>query len=111
MAAVGVSTKGMLDDGKTRALLPSTLCQPDGGRQVSVSYAQPAARARSRDGRQARALPGEGQSRGIDVDADGQGVVSEQRLYQTRSGVPIRDRSFDVRFLDPGAHALAFTFG
>jgi Thioredoxin like C-terminal domain len=51
-------------------------------------------------------------SRGVDVDADGQGVVSEQRLYQlVRQGAPVRDHTFEIRFLDPSAHAYAFTFG
>jgi hypothetical protein len=46
------------------------------------------------------------------VDADGQGIVSEQRLYQLiRQASPIRKRTFEVRFLDPGVHAYAFTFG
>jgi thiol-disulfide isomerase/thioredoxin len=53
-----------------------------------------------------------GESRGVDVDADGQGVVSEQRLYQlVRQGAPVRDHTFEIRFLDPGAHAYVFTFG
>jgi Thioredoxin like C-terminal domain len=51
-------------------------------------------------------------SRGMDVDADGQGIVSEQRLYQLiRQAGPIRERTFEVRFLAPGVHAYAFTFG
>jgi Thioredoxin like C-terminal domain len=51
-------------------------------------------------------------SRGMDVDADGQEIVSEQRLYQLiRQAGPIRERTFEVRFLDPGVHAYAFTFG
>lgn len=51
-------------------------------------------------------------SRGMDVDVDGQGIVSEQRLYQLiRQAGPIRERTFEVRFLDPGVHAYAFTFG
>ncbi len=34
------------------------------------------------------------------------------RLYQlVRQSGPIRDRTFSIRFLDPGVHAYAFTFG
>ena len=53
-----------------------------------------------------------GTSHGTDVDADGQGVVTGQRLYQLvrQSGV-ITDHTFEIRFLDPGVQAYAFTFG
>jgi len=53
-----------------------------------------------------------GTSHGTDVDADGQGVVTGQRLYQLvrQSGV-ITDHTFEIRFLDPGVKAYAFTFG
>jgi len=50
--------------------------------------------------------------RGGDVDADGQGTVTRQRLYQLiRQSGPIVDHTFEIRFLDPGVHAYAFTFG
>jgi cytochrome c biogenesis protein CcdA/thiol-disulfide isomerase/thioredoxin len=53
-----------------------------------------------------------GDSHGVDVDADGQGVVNGQRLYQLiRQDGTISDRTFEIRFLDPGAEAYAFTFG
>jgi cytochrome c biogenesis protein CcdA/thiol-disulfide isomerase/thioredoxin len=53
-----------------------------------------------------------GNSHGADVDADGQGVVKEQRLYQlVRQDGAIADRNFEIRFLDPGVQAFAFTFG
>ena len=53
-----------------------------------------------------------GDSRGLDVDGDGQGVVTGQRLYQLlRQSGPVGDRTFEIRFLDPGVHAYAFTFG
>jgi cytochrome c biogenesis protein CcdA/thiol-disulfide isomerase/thioredoxin len=49
---------------------------------------------------------------GVDVDADGSGVVKEQRLYQlVRQKGAIRDRTFTIEFLDPGVEAFAFTFG
>jgi hypothetical protein len=52
------------------------------------------------------------ESHGADVDADGQGVVNEQRLYQlVRQNGPITDHTFEIRFLDPGVEAYAFTFG
>ncbi len=53
-----------------------------------------------------------GQSSGMDVNADGEGIVSEQRLYQLiRQSGTIGDRTFEIRFLDPGVRAYAFTFG
>jgi len=53
-----------------------------------------------------------GAHHGADVDARGEGVVSEQRLYQLiRQTGPIADRTFEIRFLDPGVQAFAFTFG
>jgi cytochrome c biogenesis protein CcdA/thiol-disulfide isomerase/thioredoxin len=53
-----------------------------------------------------------GASRGADVDADGQGIVTGQRLYQLiRQRGAIADRTFEIQFLDPDAHAYAFTFG
>jgi cytochrome c biogenesis protein CcdA/thiol-disulfide isomerase/thioredoxin len=53
-----------------------------------------------------------GDSHGSDVDADGQGTVSDQRLYQlVRQNGPIADHTFEIRFFDPGVEAYAFTFG
>jgi thiol-disulfide isomerase/thioredoxin len=53
-----------------------------------------------------------GGSQGTDVDADGQGVVTGQRLYQlVRQRGVIADHTFEIRFLDPGVQAYAFTFG
>ena len=53
-----------------------------------------------------------GDNHGADVDADGQGVVTGQRLYQLiRQSGPITDRTFEIEFLDPGVQAYAFTFG
>jgi hypothetical protein len=49
---------------------------------------------------------------GADVDAQGNGTVREQRLYQLiRQPKPIADRTFEIEFLDPGVEAFAFTFG
>jgi Thioredoxin like C-terminal domain len=53
-----------------------------------------------------------GENHGADVDAAGAGVVNEQRLYQlVRQTGTITDRTFEIRFLDPGVQAFAFTFG
>jgi cytochrome c biogenesis protein CcdA/thiol-disulfide isomerase/thioredoxin len=53
-----------------------------------------------------------GDSHGADVDANGDGVVTGQRLYQlVRQAGPVMDRTFEIRFLDPGVQAFAFTFG
>jgi hypothetical protein len=49
---------------------------------------------------------------GGDVDAQGNGTVSEQRLHQlVRQQGPITDRTFEITFLDPEVQACAFTFG
>ena len=53
-----------------------------------------------------------GPAHGSDVDDQGNGTVSEQRLYQLiRQPKPIADRQFEIEFLDPGVEAFAFTFG
>jgi thiol-disulfide isomerase/thioredoxin len=53
-----------------------------------------------------------GDAHGLDVDEDGNGVVTDARLHQlVRQAGPIEDRLFEIEFLDPGAAALCFTFG
>jgi thiol-disulfide isomerase/thioredoxin len=53
-----------------------------------------------------------GENCGIDTAPDGSGQVHEPRLYQLiRQKGPIVDRTFEIEFLDPGVHALDFTFG
>ena len=53
-----------------------------------------------------------GAAHGIDVDEQGYGTVTEQRLYQLiRQPKPIADRHFQIEFLSPGVEAFAFTFG
>ena len=53
-----------------------------------------------------------GASHGADIDADGQGVVTGERLYQLiRQDGAIADRTFEIRFLDPGVQVFSFTFG
>jgi thiol-disulfide isomerase/thioredoxin len=53
-----------------------------------------------------------GAAHGTDVDEQGYGMVTEQRLYQlVRQPAPIADRQFEIEFLVPGVEAFAFTFG
>jgi thiol-disulfide isomerase/thioredoxin len=53
-----------------------------------------------------------GEAHGIDVDVEGNGTVTQQRLYQLiRQPGLITDRTFEITFLDPGAQAYSFTFG
>jgi thiol-disulfide isomerase/thioredoxin len=55
-------------------------------------------------------LPGD--AHGFDVDEQGQGTVSQQRLYQLiREPGSITDRTFEITFLAPGVEAYVFTFG
>jgi len=53
-----------------------------------------------------------GEAHGLDVDDQGSGTVSEQRLYQLiRQPGSINDRTFEITFLAPGVEAYVFTFG
>ncbi len=53
-----------------------------------------------------------GNAHGFDVDAQGNGKVNEQRLYQLiRQPNHIASRLFEIEFLDSGVEAFAFTFG
>jgi len=53
-----------------------------------------------------------GAAHGIDVDAQGNGMMAEPRMYQLiRQPKPIADRLFEIEFLDPGVAAYVFTFG
>jgi len=55
-------------------------------------------------------LPGD--AHGFDVDEQGHGTVSQQRLYQLiREPGSITDRTFEITFLAPGVEAYVFTFG
>ncbi len=50
--------------------------------------------------------------RGVDVDAQGNGVILEQRLYQLiRQTGEVMEHTFTIEFLDSGAEAYSFTFG
>lgn len=49
---------------------------------------------------------------GVDIDAQGNGTVTAQRLYQLiRQSGDIADHTFTIEFLDPGVQVYAFTFG
>jgi hypothetical protein len=53
-----------------------------------------------------------GRSHGVDVDADGNGVLRQARLYQLiRQHDAVRDRELEITFLKAGVEAYAFTFG
>ena len=53
-----------------------------------------------------------GADHGMDVDAAGNGRITDHRLYQlVRHKSGARERTFTITFLDPGAEAYAFTFG
>jgi thiol-disulfide isomerase/thioredoxin len=53
-----------------------------------------------------------GSSHGVDVDEEGNGVLREGRMYQlVRQQGPVRERTLEIAFLEPGAEAYSFTFG
>lgn len=53
-----------------------------------------------------------GPSHGVDVGADGNGVLVDGRLYQLiREHDDVRERTLEITFLEPGVEAYAFTFG
>jgi hypothetical protein len=53
-----------------------------------------------------------GDAHGLDVDAQGNGTVAQQRLYQlVRERDAITDRTFEITFLGSGVEAYVFTFG
>jgi thiol-disulfide isomerase/thioredoxin len=94
----------------------ATLNQPGGrivhrfhGRDVNLVLGAKAEPARFRvriDG-----APPNG-SKGLDVDEQGNGIVSDERLYQlVRQDGPIVDRTFEITFPGAGAQAYVFTFG
>jgi Thioredoxin like C-terminal domain len=48
----------------------------------------------------------------FDVDPDGQGTVTDQKLYQLILQMDgVDEHAFAIEFLDSGVHAYAFTFG
>jgi hypothetical protein len=53
-----------------------------------------------------------GDARGLDVDAQGYGTVTEPRLYQLiRQPDAVGERALEIEFLNPGVETFAFTFG
>ena len=53
-----------------------------------------------------------GDAHGFDVDAEGRGTLTQQRLHQlVREPAAISDRTVEIEFLEPGAEAYCFTFG
>ena len=53
-----------------------------------------------------------GAAHGFDVDEQGNGTLSEQRLYQLiREPGRVGERLVEIEFLEPGAEAYCFTFG
>jgi len=53
-----------------------------------------------------------GDNHGVDTDESGNGAVTGERLYQLiRQKGRVADHVFEIRFLDPGVEAYAFTFG
>jgi thiol-disulfide isomerase/thioredoxin len=53
-----------------------------------------------------------GADHGTDVDEQGSGTLTGQRVYQlVRQHGPVTERTFEIMFLDPGAAAYSFTFG
>ena len=53
-----------------------------------------------------------GGAHGFDVDAQGRGTLTQQRLHQlVREPGAISDRTVEIAFLEPGGEAYCFTFG
>lgn len=53
-----------------------------------------------------------GADHGFDTDAEGFGLLTEDRLYQlVRQSGAVKDRLFEITFDQPGVRAYAFTFG
>jgi cytochrome c biogenesis protein CcdA/thiol-disulfide isomerase/thioredoxin len=53
-----------------------------------------------------------GADHGVDVNADGTGTVTEERLYQLiRQSQQVGEHTVTITFIDSGVHAYSFTFG
>jgi hypothetical protein len=53
-----------------------------------------------------------GADHGVDVDSQGNGRITEPRMYQLiQQQGPIVNRLVEIEFLDPGAATYSFTFG
>lgn len=100
-------------DGEAAALdaSPGSITYRFQARDVNLVLAPPAAEA---DIRFSVRLDGQppGDAHGLDVDAVGEGTVSEARMYQLiRQRAAVAERDFEITFLDPGVRAYVFTFG
>ena len=100
---------GAADHDPERARRPDRAPLPRAGPQPGAGHA-----GRQRPVRFRVRIDGQppDRDRGLDVDEQGNGTVSEERLYQLiRQDGPITDRTFEITFLDAGAQAYVFTFG
>jgi len=79
-------------------------------RDVNLVLAPPAAGAAVRFAVRVDGQP-PGDAHGIDVDAAGEGTVSEPRMYQLIRQREAAQRDFQITFLDAGVRAYVFTFG
>jgi hypothetical protein len=53
-----------------------------------------------------------GAAHGVDADADGNGYLDEDRMYQlVRQPGAVEERTFEITFYDGGVEAYVFTFG
>jgi Thioredoxin like C-terminal domain len=53
-----------------------------------------------------------GHAHGLDVDAAGEGILDEPRMYQLlRQGHPVTDRTAEIAFPDGDVEAFVITFG
>jgi thiol-disulfide isomerase/thioredoxin len=53
-----------------------------------------------------------GASHGVDIDAEGNGLLRDGRMYQlVRQHNAVRERAVEITFSEPGAEAYSFAFG
>jgi thiol-disulfide isomerase/thioredoxin len=53
-----------------------------------------------------------GPAHGLDIDSNGYGTVTDQRMYQLiRQPAPVMERQFQIEFFEAGVEAYNFTFG
>ena len=81
------------------------------GRDLNLVLAPPASGAPVRFTVRLNGQP-PGADHGLDIGESGGGTLSEPRMYQlVRRRGPIRQRTFEITFLDPGVRVYVFTFG
>ena len=114
IGAQSLGPLGRLDDGETGH------GSEQGGRTDRVPLSRPRPSSRhgtgsARDLVRFRVLidgKPPGAAHGADVDDEGHGTATEQRLYQLiRQPKPIADRDFEIEFLDPDIEVFSVTFG